>query len=158
MKKHLLILLSIAILVFTACKKKETNQQSDGNNQIWGNSFSLKHNGIFYSTNSPSVSANATWIGVNAGAVGETGNYYQLGVKRNLLPGTYEYTGSIDDAVLFLVISDQLVYAENHGSITVLSNDTILKKMEFNFEFEMLEDNSHSDTIQVTEGHGKISY
>ncbi len=157
MKNYLLILLSISCLVFASCKKKETTK-SDENNPAFINSFRLKHNGVFYSTNSPAVSANNSWIGVNAGTLGETGNYYQLGVKRNLLPGTYEYTGSIDDAALFMIISDQLVFSENHGSITILSNDTVSRKMEFNFEFEMLEDNTHSDTIRITEGHAKVSY
>lgn len=150
--------LLLFITMFSFSCKKDKDKAPSNTNGTFVNSFSLKHNGVLYSTNSPAVSANTTWIGVNAGTIGETGNYYQLGVKRNLLPGTYEYTGSIDDAVLFLVISDQLVYAENHGSITVLSNDTVLKKMEFDFEFEMLEDNSHSDTIQVTEGHCKVHY
>lgn len=153
---HLALFFFIIIASFSCKKDKDT--ASSNTNSTFVNSFSLKHNGALYFSNSPAVSANNTWIGVNAGTIGETGNYYQLGVKRNLIPGTYEYTGSMDDAVVFLVISDQLVYTENHGSITVLSNDTVLKKMEFDFEFEMWEDNTHSNTIQITEGHAKISY
>ncbi len=95
---------------------------------------------------------------MTAGTIGETGNYYQIGVKKNLLPGTYAYEGGIDDVIQYIMISDQLTYVVNHGTITVLSNDTILKRMEFDFEFEMLEDNTHSDTIQITEGHAKVSY
>lgn len=157
MKISYFVLISFITILSFSCKKDKDIVPSNTNGTFF-NSFSLKHNGVLYSSNSPTVSANNTWIEVDAGVPGETGNYYQLGVKRNLLPGTYEYTGSIDDAVLFLVISNQLVYTENHGSITVLSNDTVLKKMEFDFEFEMLENNTHSDTIQITEGHCKIHY
>jgi hypothetical protein len=157
MKKYIFILLSLSLLGFTACKKeKKEKPKSDAT--VFVDSFSLKQDGVLYTTDSPELATNATWIGVTAGTIGETGNFYQLGVKRNLLPGTYEYEGGINDVVQFIMISDQLVYSVNHGSITVLSNDTVLKQMEFDFEFEMLEDNSHSDTIQITEGHAKIVY
>jgi hypothetical protein len=97
-------------------------------------------------------------IGITAGTLSETGNYYQIAVNRDLSPGTYEHTGGISDPMVFMIFSNQLVFSENEGTITILSNDTILKKIEFDFEFEMLENNSHSDTILVTEGHAKISY
>lgn len=97
-------------------------------------------------------------IGITAGILSETGNYYQLAVNRNLSPGTYQYTSGTSDPMVFMVFSNQVLFSENHGSVTILSNDTILKKIEFDFEFEMLETNSHSDTIQVTEGHAKVSY
>lgn len=157
MKQHIFILLSLSLLVFGACKKKkEEKPKSDAT--VFVDSFSLKQDGVLYTTNSPDASSNTAWIGVTAGTIGETGNFYQVGVKKNLLPGTYEYQGGMDDVIQFIMISDQLVYSVNHGSITVLSNDTVLKQMEFDFEFEMLEDNSHSDTIQITEGHAKIVY
>ena len=157
MKQHIFILLSLSLLVFGACKKKkEEKPKSDAT--VFVDSFSLKQDGILYTTNSPDASSNPAWIGVTAGTIGETGNFYQIGIKKNLLPGTYEYQGGMDDVIQFIMISDQLVYSVNHGSITVLSNDTVLKQMEFDFEFEMLEDNSHSDTIQITEGHARVNY
>ncbi|MGV3609996.1 MAG: hypothetical protein ACO1N0_03535 [Fluviicola sp.] len=157
MKKQLFLFLSISVLLVPACKKKEKDPKSN-ETPTTVNSFRLKHNGVLYSTNAPNVSVNNMMVGITAGVVSETGNYYQLAVNRDLLPGTYEYTGSGDDAMVFFILSDQLTFSENEGSITVLSNDTILKKIVFNFEFEMLESNSHSDTILITEGNAKISY
>ena len=157
MKNHFLVLLFASFLAFS-CKKEKKPVDKNNETPTSVNSFRLKHNGVLYSTNAPGVSANNTMIGITAGTIGETGNYYQLGITRNLLPGTYEYTGSMEDPMVFLIFSDQLTFTENEGSITILSNDTILKKIEFDFEFEMLENNSHSDTILVTEGHAKISY
>lgn len=158
MKINLLLLILITLLAFS-CKKKENETKSNETpTSDSSNSFSLKHNGVLYSTNDPNVATNNVMIGITAGVVSETGNYYQLGINRNLLPGTYEYTGSGDDPMVFLILSDQMTFSENEGSITILSNDTLLKKIEFNFEFEMLESNSHSDTILITEGHAKISY
>lgn len=157
MKNHIFILLSLSLLAFTACKKeKKETPKSDAT--VFNDSFSLKQDGVLYTTNSPDVAANNTWIGVTAGTIGETGNFYQIGVQKNLLPGTYEYQGGMDDVIQYLMISDQLVYVINHGSVTVISNDTVLKRMEFDFEFEMYEDNTHLDTIQITEGHARISY
>lgn len=156
MKNFLILLLVFSFLPATSCKKKK-NTPNTGN-PASTTVFRLKHNGVLFTTNNPNVETNSSMVSITAGIIGETGNYYILGIKKNLLPGTYSYTGSIDDALTFTIISDQLIYVENHGSITILSNDTVLKKMEFNFEFEMLEDNSHSDTIQITEGKGMISY
>lgn len=151
-----LISVSISFLAFQACKKEKKSTSSATSS--FSTSFSLKHNGILYTTNSPNVTTNSSWLGITAGTIGATGNYYQLSLRKNLLPGTYEYEGGINDVMTFLVFSDQLVYTINHGSITVVSNDTILKRLEFNFEFEMLEDNTHADTIQITEGHARILY
>lgn len=157
MKNHIFILLSLSLLAFTACKKeKKETPKSDAT--VFNDSFSLKQDGVLYTTNSPDVAANNTWIGVTAGTIGETGNFYQIGVQKNLLPGTYEYQGGMNDVIQYLMISDQLVYVINHGSVNVVSNDTVLKRMEFDFEFEMYEDNTHLDTIQITEGHARISY
>lgn len=156
MKKELILLFSLTFFLLAACKKDDTTSKT--NTPATSNPFSLKHNGILFTTYNPNIALNEFMIGITAGTIGETGNFYQLGIRRNIQPGTYEYTGSIDDPIVFLIISDQLVYTEEHGSLTVLSNDTILKKIEFNFEFEMLENNSNSDTIQITEGYGKISY
>jgi hypothetical protein len=157
MKNHIFILLSLSLFALTACKKeKKEKPKSDAT--VFVDSFSLKQDGVLYTTNSPDVAANNTWIGVTAGTIGETGNFYQIGVQKNLLPGTYEYQGGMDDVIQYLMISDQLVYVINHGSVTVVSNDTVLKRMEFDFEFEMYEDNTHLDTIQITEGHARISY
>lgn len=156
MKTNHFGILFILLLSIGACKKKENAPVT--NNPSSTNVFRLKNNGVLFTTNNPGVSTNQTMIGINAGVISETGTSYQLGIKKNLLPGTYPYTGSIDDPLTFTIISDQLIYVENHGSITVLSNDTVLKKIVFNFEFEMLEDNSHSDTLQITEGSATISY
>lgn len=151
-----LISISISFLAFQACKKEKKSTSSA--TSFFSTSFSLKHNGMLYTTNSPNVTTNSSWLGITAGTIGATGNYYQIGINKHLTPGTYQYTGSMDDVMVFLVISNQVIYAENHGSITILSNDTVAKRMEFNFEFEMLENNTHADTIQITEGHAKISY
>lgn len=157
MKQHIFILLSLSLLVFGACKKKkEEKPKSDAT--VFVNSFSLKQDGVFYTTDSPDISSNNTWVGITAGTIGETGNFYQIGVKKNLLPGTYEYEGGMDDVIQYIMISDQLVYVINHGNVTVVSNDTVLKRMEFDFEFEMYEDNTHLDTIRITEGHAKVNY
>lgn len=156
MKNTFTLLLVFSSLLLFSCKKKENNPST--NNPASTNVFRLKNNGVLFTTNNPGVSTNQTMIGINAGVISETGTTYQLGIKKNLLPGTYPYTGSIEDPLTFTIISDQLIYVENHGSITVLSNDTVLKKIAFNFEFEMLEDNSHSDTLQITEGNATISY
>lgn len=155
MKNTLILIFGLSFFLLTACKK-DTSPET--NTPATSNSFRLKHDGILFTTYNPNVALNEFMIGITAGTIGETGNFYQLGIRRNIQPGTYEYTGSIDDPIVFLMISDQLVFTEERGSVTVLSNDTILKKIEFNFEFEMQENNSNSDTIQITEGYGKISY
>lgn len=157
MNKVIFILLSLSLPGFTACKKeKKEKPKSDAS--VFVDSFSLKQDGVLYTTDSPNTSSNNTWIGVTAGTIGETGNYYQIGVHKNLLPGTYEYEGGMDDVIQYMMISDQLVYVINHGNLIVISNDTILKRMEFDFEFEMYEDNTHLDTIRITEGHARVSY
>ncbi|MDF3028824.1 MAG: hypothetical protein K0S23_3131 [Fluviicola sp.] len=156
MKSKLILLFGLTLFSLSACKKDNTTPETS--TPATSNPFSLKHDDILFTTYNPNVTLNEFMIGITAGTIGETGNFYQLGIKRNIQPGTYEYTGSTDDPIVFLIISDQLVFTEEHGSLTVLSNDTILKKIVFNFEFEMLENNSHSDTIQITEGFGNIDY
>lgn len=158
MKNKLITLFSFSVLLIASCEKKDHSPNSGTANPDSITQFRLKHNGILFTTYHPEVALNEFMIGIAAGVPGETGNYYQLGIRRNIQPGTYEYTGSIDDPFTFMILSDQLVFTEEHGSVTVLSNDTILKKIVFNFEFEMLENNSNSDTIQITEGFGNIDY
>lgn len=154
MKNSLIFLFILSSLFLFSCKKKENTDNNPASTKV----FRLKNNGVLFTINTPGVSVNQNAIGISAGTIDTTGNYYQMGIKRNLLPGTYQYTGGMDDPFTFIIISDQLTYVVNHGNITVLSNDTIQKKIEFNFEFEMLEDNSHLDTIQITEGNATISY
>ena len=84
MKQHIFILLSLSLLVFGACKKKkEEKPKSDAT--VFVNSFSLKQDGVFYTTDSPDISSNSTWVGITAGTIGETGNFYQIGVKNRVL-------------------------------------------------------------------------
>lgn len=58
----------------------------------------------------------------------------------------------------FILISDQLVYVVKYGNTNVVSKDTVLKRMEFDFELEMHKENTHLNTIRITEGHAKVNY
>ncbi|AEA44363.1 hypothetical protein [Fluviicola taffensis] len=157
MKTILFTTLALFILC-TSCKKKEENTPTaqTPNTPISNNLFSLKGDGVPFTTNNAEVSSNEQTIGVSVGFISETSDYYSLGIKKDLAPGTYSYNGN--DSFSFIMYSYDYFYRVDSGSITILSNDTILKKMEATFEFEMMETDYHSDTIQITEGHLNISY
>lgn len=94
---------------------------------------------------------------INAGKYQLSSGFYTIGIRKNILPGAYTYQfGNSSDLTHFAYYpNSQTAYGADHGTFQVLSNDTIAKRIEFKFQFDIY---SPSDTIHVTQGHIIASY
>jgi hypothetical protein len=84
-----------------------------------------------------------------------------MSLNKHVQPGTYDENNSpnsLSDICAFVHIYNELqVFIMDDGEITVLSNDTIAKTIEFNFKFDLYQ-NLGSGIVHVTKGHCKIDY
>jgi len=163
MKRYLPLILSLSFLIATACKKKETTPKSP--NPANSNSFTLKKDGVPYSAGQILITSSETseYIGITAhlNAVQQNIQSYSMNLNKHIQPGTYDETNSpisLSDICAFVHIYNELqVFYMDDGKITILTNDTVAKKIEFNFKLNLLE-TTGPESVSITEGHAKISY
>lgn len=157
MKKLLYLPLS-AFILFTSCKKQDT-QKADPNYQ-----FSLKRDGVLINLGPSHASIGNTAMGefiyIHAQSPSSKIGMCHTGIRKNIAPGTYTYNfSSSTNLIPFVYYPDSNTsYYADHGTFHVISNDTIARRIELRFQFELYENATHSDTIQVTEGHIIASY
>lgn len=123
------------------------------------NYFIFKNNGTFMSFTGTHVTVNG---GVNMNVIGT--DYHKTGlcmlpIRKNLSPGTYEYENTINTPFSFTYfVTDNLAYFTQEGTLKVITNDTLSRKMELRFKLKLVDYTAFSDTIQVTDGHCVVHY
>lgn len=157
--KKIIYLPFLALLVSTACKKHET-QQLDPNYQ-----FYFKRDGVLLnlgrSHSSVGNTTSGDFIFISAQSPSSKIGMSHTGIRKNIAPGTYTYQFGSPEYLLIPFVyypNSNTSYYADHGTLHVLSNDTIARRIEFKFQFELYDSATHSDTIQVTEGHIIASY
>jgi hypothetical protein len=152
MKKIFFLSLTL-IFFFLSCKKKEMETVNSKNY------FILKNNGKFISFPDTHITDNGTINVIGTGSTFLKTGFCMLPIRKDLSPGTYEYENTNNTPFSFTYfVNQQLAYVINKGSIKVVTNDTVSRKMELRFEIELYDSNTHLDTIQITEGHTVVNY
>lgn len=163
MKKLIFILLSVSLLAIGACKKKEKDTTGSPSSGANSNSFTLKKDGTPYAAGQILVSIQNEYIGIQAhlSPTQENVQTYSMSLNEHVQPGTYNDDNSpisLSSICAFIhIYNGQQVFYMDNGELTVLSNDTVAKKIEFNFKMKLQEDLG-TGIVQITEGHAKISY
>ncbi|MNK02234.1 hypothetical protein D3C87_200540 [compost metagenome] len=161
MKNRLLILLAFSFLFLVSCKKKENPTKSNNPANTSSNSFKLKKEGVPYSATHVSVSLiDDDVLGFEAWAVLNQvhNNTYAGFIRRSIQPGTYALeTGESGYFSLFHIQDEHTMFGWSHGSLTVLSNDTVSKVMHCNFEIHLYNDEI-DQYPHVTDGEMTLHY
>lgn len=163
MKNQLLILLSLSFLLFSSCKKEEKDSHPGAT--IYSNTFTLKKDGVPFSAGQISVTSSdsSEYIGIQAHLNSNQVNIqtYSMSLYKDIQPGTYNESNSansLSDVCAFVHIYNELqVFVMEDGEITVLSNDTAAKIIEFDFRLE-LHESVGPGIVHITEGHCKANY
>ncbi len=163
MKNVLLTSLIFSLLVIASCKKKESPAKSTTppppNTSV--NSFTLKKDGNPYTANYVLVSQvdeDALAIETRIVYNEVNNNTYGGFIRRSIQPGTYVLEdGESEYFSLFHIQDENNMFGWSHGSLTVLSNDTVAKVMHCNFEIHLF--NDEIDLYpHVTDGDMTIHY
>ncbi len=155
---------SIFIICFTcftffSCKKENATNNLPSKNLTY---FMLKKDGVPYSANflnvTEVISDNSIYIEALTTPSNIANNSYALTVRRNIVPGTYAIIeGESSDFSLYHFRDENSEFGPDTGQITIISNDTILKKMHATFELSLYNDNIDEYPV-ISNGQFEIQY
>lgn len=160
MKTNILYILILLLLPLSACKKKE-NTPKTNTNSTSTNSFKLKKDGVPYHATVVSVSLiDEDLLGVEAYKVYQQvdNNTYAVIIRKSIAPGTYALEdGESDLFAIYHIQDSNTVFGWSHGSLTVLSNDSLTGVMHCTFEVTLFNDEI-DQYPEVTDGEMTIHY
>lgn len=158
--KNIFVIAFIFPLLFVVSCKKETPTKST-NSPASNNSFTLKKEGIPYTANFVFVSlVDEDVLGFETRIIYNevSNNTYAGFIRRSIQPGTYALTdGESEYFSLFHIQDENTMFGWSHGSLTVLSNDTVTKVMQCNFEMTLYNDEI-DQYPEITDGSMTIHY
>lgn len=152
MKK--IIYLPFFLLVFsTSCQKKALNPAKT----IHENQLSLKSNGKLQALPVSASVLTPSSLTIEAGSTALSSGKYEMYIRSDISPGFYEY-GASSSLLSFYFLKDNKVYETYDGTFRILSNDTVAKRLEFQFQLKLYNVNFPSDQYKITEGNVTVSY
>lgn len=157
MKRTFYIILLLLPVLFS-CKKETETKTPTGSL----NNFSLKKDGFPFSSNAlylTLVDENTIYFESYLNPTQQVQfNSYAGTVRRDITPGTYQIVdGESADFILYHLDIDSNYYGPGNGTFTVISNDTINKIIEANFELDLYNDGVELYPL-ITEGYLKFHY
>lgn len=157
MKIIRLSLLVLLTITFSSCKK-ENKKPSAANPEA--NSFFLVQNNTAFIAKKVIVSGGANeYVQIDAKSIPNKpyDKAYNMNLRTDLQPGDYAHNEHLTGTFSLTYSAPGQSFLLDHGTIHVLSNDTIVKRMVFNFEAGLVNIMS-GDSIQVTGGKAIINY
>lgn len=160
MKTNHLGILFILLLSIGSCKKKES-PIIKAPTTVSNNVFKLKKDGVPYSANYINVSSfDPDFVTVQTQTVylDTYNNTYGVTIWKSISPGTYLLEDGVSNYFTIIHSQDQNTgFGWEHGTLTVLSNDTIQKVMQCNFEVKLFNDEINQYP-EITDGEMTIYY
>ncbi|MNU62914.1 hypothetical protein D3C71_521540 [compost metagenome] len=153
--KKLLYLPFLILALSTSCKKEEHNPVKT----IHENQLSLKRNGKLQA-----LTVSTSWFNpdqtilIEAGSSTTNSGLYQMYFQSDISPGFYEYGASSLPILAFNFYKGNKSYEAYDGTFHVLSNDTVARRLEFQFKIKLYYVNFPSDHYKITEGHVVANY
>lgn len=159
MKTNQLFILFFLLLSIGACKKKESPTPETPT--VSNNIFKLKKDGVPYSANYINVSSfDPDFLTVQTQAVylDVYNNTYGVTIWKSIPPGTYLLEDGVSNYFTIIHSQDQNTgFGWEHGTVTVLSNDTIQKVIHCNFEIKLSNDEINQYP-EITDGDMTVHY
>jgi|GEM_PF-5996289 len=158
MKITLLSILAFLTFTISSCKKENVKPAPTGSSST--DSFLLLENGVPFLAKK--IIIESAWTGhtkIDARSVpNEPHNKaYNMSLRNDLQPGEYSHNQVPGGTFTLSYYKPGQSFVINHGTIHILSNDTVAKKMDFTFEAELV-DIMSNDNIQVTNGKSTVYY
>lgn len=160
MRSVLLTTLSLFMLL-SSCKKPETKPKTNATGPITGNStFFLKKDGVPFNTGYIETGDFLEFaVDIYAAANSQSNaDVYSFIIQKEVPVGIYDYETLVEEYGCWFSYStptNDLCYI-NNGTFEIVTQDTIQKVLDMNFQFEM--EDSNGQTYQVTEGKLKAYY
>lgn len=155
--KKLLYLPFLILALSTSCKKKEHNPVKT----IHENQLSLKRNGklqTFKVSTAWLTPPNETILIINTESPTSNSGQYQLFLKRDIPPGFYEFGASNQPLTQFNYFEGNNYYETYDGTLHILSNDTVARRIELQFQTKLYYPYYPSNHYKITEGYVVANY
>lgn len=156
--KKLLYLPFLLLALSTSCKKEEHNPVKT----IHKNQLSLKRNGKLQAlTVSTSwLTPAETFLVIEAGSPELNSGYYRIFIQPVIPQGIYYQLGTNSPYVITFEFKKnyQTWHTSHDGTVQILSNDPVAKRIEFKFDIDLENVNIPSDIIELREGHIIANY
>ncbi|MNK02235.1 hypothetical protein D3C87_200550 [compost metagenome] len=153
---HLSMLVFLAVAI-SSCKK-ENKKPSDPN--LDANSFFLMQNNSAFIAKKMIVSGGTNeHFQISARSIPNKpyDKVFEMDIKKNLQPGEYAHNQSSTSIFGLNYFAPANSFLLNHGTIIILSNDSMARRMKFTFEAELVNIMS-SESMQITSGKCTVNY
>ena len=155
--KKLLYLPFLILALSTSCEKTEHNPVKT----IHESQMSVKRDGKLQAfTTSTSWFVPQLFLAIEAGSPELNSGHYRIILQHNIPKGIYHHLGSSTPYVITFEFTKnyQTWYTSYDGTVQILSNDPVSKRIEFKFDVDLEHVNIPSDIIEFTEGHVVANY
>ncbi|MGV3609990.1 MAG: hypothetical protein ACO1N0_03505 [Fluviicola sp.] len=155
--RKFLFLPFLILALSTSCKKEEHNPVKT----IYESQLSVKRDGKLQAlTTSTSWFLPPTYLAIEAGSPELNSGYYRIIMQPGMPKGIYHQLGSNTPYVITFEFTKnyQTWYTSNDGTVQILSNDPVARRIEFLFNVDLEHVNMPSDIIELREGHIIANY
>lgn len=154
--KKLLYLPFLIMALSTSCKKEEHNPVKT----LHENQLLLKRNGELqtFKVSTSWLNPSETILIINTESPSLKNGQYRLFLQKDIPPGFYEFSTSNQPLTQFNYFEENKYYEAYDGTLHILSNDPVARRIEFQFQIKLYNPYYPSNHYKITEGYAVANY